>query len=177
MDRRKFLRIAGMGTGAALMSAIPGFASLQCTMVNPALQQCEAGIQSSMIHASALQRNTEWCWAACIEMVFGYYGFNVPQERIVRDTWGDIVNMPGQPGQILANLNRAWTDDSGRSFSVSGDTRSASPVTAAQDLDQNYPLIVGALGHAMVLTSLVYMRAADSSGQVTSAIVRDPWPG
>jgi hypothetical protein len=39
------------------------------------------------------------------------------------------------------------------------------------------PLIIGSFGHAMVLTAVSYNRAQNSQGQVTGAVVRDPWPG
>ncbi|HVN04880.1 MAG TPA: hypothetical protein VMT86_10710, partial [Bryobacteraceae bacterium] len=39
------------------------------------------------------------------------------------------------------------------------------------------PLIIGSMGHAMVLTAVSYNRAPNSQGQVTGAVVRDPWPG
>jgi ABC-type bacteriocin/lantibiotic exporter with double-glycine peptidase domain len=153
-------------------------ASLQCTPFAPnGVQQCEAGIDSSLIHKTALQQKSEWCWAACIEMVFGYYGYEVPQKRIVTETWGSDVNMPGQPQQIVADLNRIWQAEDERKFTASGDVYSANAVTAAQDLSQDFPLIIGTMGHAVVLTSLVYLRNAYGGGQVQSAIVRDPWPG
>ncbi|MHB1117780.1 hypothetical protein [Sideroxydans sp.] len=77
----------------------------------------------------------------------------------------------------MANLNRGWTDEDGDDFSVTGDVYSANPITAAQDLAQDMPLIIGTMGHAMLLTSLVYVRDGQGNGNVTSAIVRDPWPG
>jgi hypothetical protein len=110
-------------------------------------------------------------------MVFRYYGFQVPQEQIVQQTWGGIVNLPAYPAHILANLNRPWVDLSGRRFSVSGDAFSANPITAAQDLAQDMPLIIGTMGHAMVLTALTYFVDQSGNGAVTEAIVRDPWPG
>jgi hypothetical protein len=33
------------------------------------------------------------------------------------------------------------------------------------------------MGHAMVLTAVSYNRTVTGLGQVTGAIVRDPWPG
>jgi hypothetical protein len=110
-------------------------------------------------------------------MVFRYYGFQGPQAHIVQQTWGQIVNLPGQPNQILANLNRPWIDATGRRFGVSGDAFTANPMTAAQDLSQDMPLIIGTMGHAMVLTSLTYIRDQFGNGNVTSAVARDPWPG
>ena len=179
MKRRKFIStvsaIAGIGGTCSATAAI------QCGLLAPGVQQCESGIASSVAHVAAAavggQHLDQWCWAACIEMVFAYYGFQVPQERIVEETWGRIVNLPGQPGQILRNLNRAWTDDAGSSFRASGDVYTANPITAAQDLAQDMPLIIGTMGHAMVLTSLVYVRDVYGRGNVTAAVVRDPWPG
>lgn len=108
-------------------------------------------------------------------MVFLYYGYNVSQETIVQQTWGGLVNNPGTPQQILMNLNRPWMDSTGRSFYVLGETYSANHETAAQDLSKNMPLIIGTMGHAMVLTSLRYMRDQYGRGYVTEAVVRDPW--
>lgn len=180
MNRRTFL-LSAFPSGAALLP-LTSHALLSCgPFVPPGVQQCEAGIDSSIAHVAAAavggQHLSQWCWAACIEMVFTYYGHTVPQERIVRETWGRIVNLPGQPGQILENLNRDWTDEDGNDFSVSGDAYSANPITAAQDLSQDMPLIIGTMGHAVVLTSLVYVRDGFGRGNVNAAIVRDPWPG
>jgi len=180
MNRRELLfglpRIAGAGVVLFLSRKVYG--ALRCTPFAPnGVQQCESGIQSNMILSTALQQQSQWCWAACIEMVFRYYGFDVPQKRIVEETWGHAVNMPGSPAQIIGDLNRRWMDESGRGFSVAGDVYSVNAVTAAQDLAGDMPLIVGTMGHAVVLTSLVYLRNAYGGGQVTSAIVRDPWPG
>ena len=66
-------------------------------------------------------------------------------------------------------------DSTGQGFYVSGNTYSASHVTASQDLFNNMPLIIGTMGHAMVLTSVQYIRDQYGQGYVTEAIVRDPW--
>jgi hypothetical protein len=177
--RRRWLRAAG----AAMVAApLPAAARLACgPFVPPGVQQCEAGIDSRLAHVTAAavggQHLSQWCWAACLEMVFRYYGFAVPQARIVRDTWGAIVNLPAAPVQILANLNRPWIDDTGRAFGVAGDAFSANPVTAAHDLAQDMPLIIGTTGHAMVLTAVTYLRDVYGNGEVKAAVVRDPWPG
>ncbi len=181
MDRRNFLKASSSTLAVGTLGlSMPASALLNCSQFNNrGLQQCEAGINSNLAYASANsvggQHMTQWCWAACIEMVFRYYGLRVPQEAIVQQTWGQIVNLPGQPRQILSNLNRAWRDSSGRPFGVSGDSFTANPITAAQDLSNNMPLIIGTMGHAMVLTSLTYTRAQNGNGRVNAAVVRDPW--
>jgi hypothetical protein len=142
------------------------------------VQACVAGIaQQEMDTVEASQQQSQWCWAACIEMVFSYWGHPIAQEEIVRQTWGGIVNMPAQPNQIVAALNRSWMDNNGNPFRANGDVFTATGATAAQDLAGGMPLIIGSMGHAMVLTAIAYNRAPNSQGQVTGAIVRDPWPG
>jgi len=178
MNRRGFL---GAAAAVGLVGALPetSEAALMCgPFVPPGVQQCDVGIASTVAEVSAPhQYATEWCWAACIEAVFSYYGHRVPQARIVAETWGGIVNLPGQPQQILFDLNRPWVDQTGLPFGVVGDILSANAVTAAQDLAQDMPLIIGTMGHAMVLTRLEYIRDAFGRGQVQRAYVRDPWPG
>lgn len=194
MHRRTFLR-AGATTGvaaaaaavfaaplAAVPIALPRVASRRGLMCTPfdynGLQQCEAGIDSNVLDvvASDTQHASEWCWAACIEAVFSYYGHPVAQERIVDEAYGDIVNMPGSPSQILQALNRTWTDEDADDFTARGTIVGVNPITAAQDLAADRPLIIGTLGHAMVLTALTYVRNAYGAGQVLAAEVRDPWP-
>jgi len=180
MNRRAL--VLSMVSSCITSFPLNAYARLSCgPFVPPGIQQCEAGIDSSLasITAAAVggQHFSEWCWAACIEMAFTYYGHPVPQERIVSETWGGIINLPGQPSQILENLNRDWTDENGDDFSVTGDTYSVNAITAAQDLAQDMPLIIGTMGHAMVLSSLVYVRDGFGRGNVNAAIVRDPWPG
>jgi len=106
MDRRAFLvSLAALGaTPRAELPFVPHTVSLRrglyCTPFAPnGVQQCEAGIDSSILDVTASDRQhaTQWCWAACIEAVFTYYGHPVTQERIVGDIWGGIVNMPGSP--------------------------------------------------------------------------------
>lgn len=182
ITRRTALSQLAKATLTGLASApLALHAKLSCgPMMANGVQVCEAGIDSSLAHVTAAavngQHQTQWCWAASIEMVFRYYGYRVPQEKIVADTWGNIVNLPGQPGQILANLNRVWIDAQGRRFRAGGDSYSANPITAAQDLANDMPLIIGTMGHAMVLTSLTYLRAMNGAGEVKAAVVRDPWP-
>jgi hypothetical protein len=156
----------------------------------PAGRECISGLPSNLISITAANGNTaqeqsQWCWAACISMVFGFYGVPVSQARIVAEAYGGLVNMPAQPWTILASLNRVWVADNNRRFLSQSSPGNTNAVLAAQDLAGNHPLILGTLGHAVVLTSLKYaapyqMTAAGPQlgpAGVNEAVVRDPWPG
>lgn len=180
MNRRNFLSAAT----TALSGLVLGrkcFAAQQCTQPVPTaygqMQRCTAGIQS-MNFQQAYQLQSEWCWAACISMLFEFHGHKVSQQRIVEETWGTVANMPGQPLQILSDLNRTWKDDSGVPFRSLADMRSVNIYTAVDDLKNDDPLIIGALGHATVLTAITGdINMTTGAWQIEEVIVRDPWPG
>jgi papain like cysteine protease AvrRpt2 len=181
MKRRAFLEACA--ATSALLPAV-SVAGLSCgVQFFPGFgprQVCTAGLLSPVAALFAqYQRASEWCWAASISMIFRYFGHEVDQSRIVKQTWGEITNQPGSVDQILSDLSRSWTDDDGNSFAASCDAYDANPVTAAQDLANDMPLLVCSLGHAMVLTGLTYVSDPTSpiGATVTAAIVRDPWPG
>src|SRR5207245_1216658 len=147
--------------------------------VSPTLAACTAGLRSDLVHIpmSRPQEESNWCWAACIQMVFRYNDLNISQGKIVQEVFGSRVNRPGAPEEILRALNRTWTDARGDDYQVEGDTYSVTPATAAQDLAADFPLIIGTLGHAMVLTAVNFYRDMNGNGQIVSAVVRDPFPG
>jgi papain like cysteine protease AvrRpt2 len=182
MNRRKFLNCASIST-AALVLPRWSAAEQQCSppVGTPYgfVQRCTAGISSFDLQAvSEYQHLNEWCWAACISMIFTFHEHPVSQERIVQETWGQIVDMPGQPAQILQDLNRSWKDDDGDDFESQGDFYSANNFNAVKDLQNDEPLIIGALGHAMVLTALTGdTNLQTGAWQIVEAVVRDPWPG
>jgi hypothetical protein len=166
-----------------------GHAEVKCReLMNPPGKVCESGIPSHFIHIAALKNpmfQSQWCWAACIAMVFEYYGHPVRQERLVSEAYGGLVNMPAQPWTMLAMLNRAWIDDNGKKFTCSSTSGSSNPLAAANDLAEDRPLIIGALGHAVVLTGLEYVAFYQRTPwglqlgpvNIINATVRDPLPG
>ena len=183
MDRRDFLKISSSTLGLSILGlSSSAQALIDFTPFNvQGIQQCEAGIDSTLTavtsSATGGQYMSQWCWAACIEMVFKYHGLRIPQEEIVREAWGSIKKFPGQPRHILAGLSRNWRDSSRIRFIVSGESYSANPVTASRDLSQDLPLIIGNMGHAMVLISMKYDIDNWGNGHVNEAVVIDPWPG
>jgi hypothetical protein len=188
IGRRTFLRTALAGAGLVAASRTL-FGAKQCetpvstmTPIGPQpVELCTAGI-SSVTFKQAFQQQNEWCWAACISMVFDYYRHTVDQQRIVKETWGTVADMPGMPNDILRDLNKRWTDDAGRAFQCQGNLLQVNANTAVdsalKDLIDNHPLIIGGMGHATVLTAIVSeVDTATSQYEIQEVIVRDPWPG
>jgi len=136
-------------------------------------------------HNAAVQAMSQWCWAASIAMVFQFYGHEVPQQRIVQETFGTVVNLPAGSGRVLTQaLNRPWVDSAGRPFTVSAVAYDLTSGQAGvnnkdvvEELKHGRPLIVGTQGHAMVVTAIQYLKTPWGVGQVVGVTVRDPWPG
>lgn len=183
MDRRDFIKLSSTTIGLSFLGlSSSAQAFLTCTPFDAqGLQQCKAGIDSRIAAIASLGTGglymPQWCWAACIEMVFNYHGINISQEDIVARSCGGIEQFPGQPRHILANLSRNWRGSGRTKFLVSGESYSADLATASRDLSQDCPLIIGNRGHTMVLTSMKYEMDKWGNGNVLEAEVVDPWPG
>lgn len=182
MNRRTFLAAL---TGILTLPA----RALAMTRCRPTSQGelCTSQIdfQAFQQQAYKRQQRSQWCWAACISMLFSYYGHPVSQGRIVKEVYGNPVDMPAKAGIVIARqLNRKWVDDRGKPFT--------SKLTAVYDfgfkvfsmdarrlideLDHNHPLVIGTGHHAMILTAVQYYRTSKGP-QLISGGVFDPWPG
>ncbi len=182
MDRRSFLASLALGASALGTSRI-GHGAQAC---NPWTGLCRVGIDMAKLPPIyAAQKMSQWCWAACIEMVFAYYGYKVSQERIVQTIYGSVINLPALSGAVISSaLDRDWVDDYGKGFH--------SRLKAAYDFDANViaidnntiisslnneiPLIYGNSSHAMVLTALV-LWPTPVGPQIVNVDLMDPFPG
>lgn len=174
--------LVGLAAGARGQSPF-GQPGIACTEFDAGgVQTCTTGIPSNemaMVYAPRelfYQHQSQWCWAASLEMIFRYHNLPISQERIVHETFGELINMPAQPQVILQNVNRVWKFPGGAAR-VSSDFATVSPDLAAWELLAKRPLIVGTLGHAMVMSALTYRRHFSGQGQPVGVVVRDPWPG
>lgn len=136
---------------------------------------------------SSSQRNSNWCWAASLQMVFNYYGVSITQEQIVArsygtDQTGSLPNWAGSFPVITANLNNWNADNKGREYVVAASLNWGAPTPAylIQELTAQHPVLIGyqsgpGTGHAVVITACSYIQTANGP-IVESIIVRDPWP-
>ena len=179
VNRRSFL-VGSLLAAPTLLSKL-ALASNSCGLMG-----CTAQVPFSLFAAHyEAQYQSEWCWAACISMVFGCYGHPVSQQRIVTEAYGAPYNIPAGSGFVIANaLNRSWTDDNGRHFSSSLQAafdaqvgvNAINSAIIVNALENGHPLIVGARGHAMVLTEVVWV-PTPVGPSILSVGVFDPWPG
>lgn len=127
----------------------------------------------------AKQRNNNWCWAACTQMVLNYQGVNVTQEQIVERVFGARVDRPGTAKDIVEGASGWYMD--GHTIEANFDYPLA-PQKLIDDLVNKYPLVVGLempgqdVGHAYVLTGISF-RKDGNAVYPRSVILRDPWPG
>lgn len=146
------------------------------------------GIPSAQMNfVAAAQRNSQWCWAASIQMVLNYYGVSISQEQIVArtygtDPYGNLPNWAGSFEAITANLNNWNFDNFGRRYIVMASLNWGAPTPAVllQELGQGRPVIVGYKsgqnsGHAIVITAASFTQSPNGP-IIQSIVTRDPWP-
>lgn len=191
-SRRNFLGGASSLIGGAFSASMfPGLAraDLECSQPFPfnggLVRECVAGFRIPRF--TARQECDQWCWAACIEAAFNLYDYRVDQRRIVEKLYGPAAPCLPAIGPGIANaVSGEWESDDGDYFYA--DLRVHTDVTfgiadpfalgnASRYLADGVPVIVGALGHATLLTAMKW--AEDNFGQqrLLEMIVRDPWPG
>lgn len=152
-----------------------------------------AGVNSNTFNyfsmtGSGVQRNMNWCWAACIQMVLNYHGLVVTQEQIVARCFGQLVDAPGGEREMYIALSGWAPNVWGRTSRIATDEIFADGAAIQIALAMNNPLIVALknsnsnIGHANVLTGIYYSITTDYYGNILTIIpdkvvLRDPWPG
>jgi len=120
-----------------------------------------------------------------VEATFAFHGHRVSQERIVEKVFDEELCLPAIGPQIVNAIDGEWTDDRGDDFTASAEVlwdtqfqfgRPDAVVQAARELEADNPLILGAMGHATLLTAMTYS-GNGFAVQLEELVVRDPWPG
>ncbi len=134
------------------------------------------------------QLQSNWCWAACVQMVLNYHGLRVDQREVVTRIYGSVeANRPANEPQILRALSGWAADFRGRFSTINAYGGFTSVQEIVNGLSGKWPLIVGLsnpnsnIGHAYVLTAIEFSNQYDMMGNITGiiphkVILRDPWP-
>ncbi len=182
---------------ALLLCVGASFSSAQ----QPSCQQLEqnyftCGVPTSefeYMRANSVNQGTQvqsnWCWAACVQMVLNYHGLEVSQRDVVTRIYGSPeVNEPAGEQQILAALSGWAPDNRGRYSGINAYGGYTTIEETINGLSGKWPLIVGmtnpngGVGHAYVLTAIYYSYQYDYYGNflgvvADKVVLRDPWPG
>lgn len=145
------------------------------------------GVSSKkMNYTASTQNNTQWCWAASIQMVLRYYGVYVNQEQIVKRSFGvapngKLPNRTASPELITANLNKWGVDNRGQRYRVQATwgRHAPHPDMLIKEMKADRPVIIGYEGedggHAVVITA-VGIANTNRGPAIEEIVVRDPWP-
>ncbi|MEM6763347.1 MAG: papain-like cysteine protease family protein [Bacteroidota bacterium] len=131
---------------------------------------------------SGRQRQENWCWAACIQMVLTYHGLKVSQEEVVRRIYGSLVDRPGNPDQVLSALSGSAVNTRGGYSRIYADYGMISDVEIINNLAAKMPIMVGLQNpdqesaHAYVLTAAYYHLNVHERPVIDKIVLRDPYP-
>ncbi len=176
LNRRAFISAAAcLGVAHAV-----GAQSCGPTPYGPA---CTAQVDiPNHIEAIHTQDCPEWCWAASISMIFGFYDHQIDQEEIVRQVYGRLQCFPAGTLTIGQALSRTWTDSDGQKFKskvVAGFDPMNGIVAInnrviVNELVNDRPVLYCNTHHAMLIYRVDYFPTPIPNIQGVGVI--DPWP-
>lgn len=137
---------------------------------------------------AAAQKGSQWCWAACIQMVLGSQGISVSQEDIVRrtygcDPFGRLPDWSASDQTITANLNGWAHRVNGEQVKVRARQFIGAPPpdVIVNELSNRRPIILAYKtspfsGHVVLCTAATVLQGPQGA-VLNSVIVRDPMSG
>lgn len=175
MERRTFLRSAlGLSSAAMVRGCLFTELTPQLAAVN----------MLQLAQSVEIQQCPEWCWAACISMIFEFYGHPLTQAEIVAQTFGAVICKAAQTTTTIGrDLSRKWVDDLGKPFTSqvisaydpANGLNTLSNAQIVNELSADHPLLYCNTQHAEVLYSVSY-QGTSFSPNILEADVIDPWP-
>lgn len=164
-----------------------------CVLGSQSFAQPVGGVQQvgipsgEMDFVAAAQQNSQWCWAAAIQMVLGYHGVAITQQQIVArtygaDWWGNLPDWAGSIEAITTNLNNWSIDNYGQHYAVAATLNWGAPApnVLIDELWNRRPVIISyqsgpSTNHAVVVTAATFSQTMFGT-VIHSIVVRDPWP-
>ena len=141
-------------------------------------------LSSKFRYYRATQESSNWCWAACAQMVLAYQGMEVTQKAIVVFTLDDLSNKPANCEMMTSAVN-GWGDSDGnniKAFSKDYLSESAMSKDLIKSLEMDRPVVVGldnpggGTGHCYVLTAIAYYMDSEDQKDPFRVVLQDPWP-
>ena len=104
---------------------------------------------AEMARVHVVQRDSMWCWAASVEMLFKAYGLQVGQQHIVRRLYGDslggqVRNHGGSVQDVTRALQGGDVDEQGRRYWAMGQFHQGAPTARILqwELAAKHPILV-----------------------------------
>ena len=179
MLRRTFLQSAA---GTAIAPVLTGCVGVVKSLVPQTATATVNMLQ--LAQAIEVQLCPEWCWAACISMIFEFYGHPISQAAIVAQTYGAVICQAAQTTRTIAvDLSRTWIDNFGKPFTShiiaaydpANGQNTLQNSQIVNELSGDHPLLFCNTTHAEVLYSVTYENSA-LNPIIVEADVIDPWP-
>ena len=98
---RVFAKRAHIGSGCGFALPRSASAELSCRDFS-GYRVCSVGVTIGL--NTARQRCPEWCWAACVEVIFAFNDHKVSQQRIVEKVFGRQACAPAVGPQIVSAI-------------------------------------------------------------------------
>ena len=160
---------------AALFVALAGIAAAQTPVT--------VGIPTAQFNfASAAQLQTEWCWAASVQMVLNWYNVPVKQVDVVERIYGKPIDEAATEDAIRVALSGTAYDRKGHKVTMHADRRLGAPSAQLliSQMNEQRPMLITVhstkkMLHAVVLTSAEYV-GSGKDAHITALTFRDPNP-
>lgn len=131
---------------------------------------------------AATQMETEWCWAASVQMVLNWYGVPVQQSQVVKRIYGKPVDHAASEDEIAVALNGTAINRKGQKVYLHAKRKAGEPPTALliREMSAEHPMLVTihatkTMLHAVVITSVEFTQSADDV-EISAITFRDPNP-
>jgi hypothetical protein len=132
------------------------------------------------------QKNSNWCWAANVQMIFNYFGFPKDQQSIVRSVYdsdkdGVLPDYRASDGQITQLLKMSNTDNNGNVCSIVPNYNGGFPDDSVivSNLNLQCPIVfayynVPKIGHVCLLTGINYVIDIKGKMEILDLVLADP---
>lgn len=132
------------------------------------------------------QKNTNWCWAANVQMIFNYFGFHKDQQSIVRSVYGSdkdgtLPDYRASDGQITQLLKASDIDNDGNVCSIVPNYNGGFPADSVivNNLNLQCPIVfayynVPKIGHVCLLTGINYVIDVNGKMEILDLVLADP---
>ncbi len=129
------------------------------------------------------QKQSNWCWAACLQMILRTHDIKVSQKELVKQAFNDVVNRKLHSADIVSTFNdRRYKSSSNDSiYRLYVRRKYCTERELINHLHSQRPLMVGLEnyqdgGHAYVLRAIYFTQDIRGNIWIDKVILVDPSP-